>query len=93
MFIKLAAKTVKTKIKKIFGNKICELKSRLALLQHKCNNMIALDGEKLNESDNEIMLQLMMKCDSDVAKDFEPGSFKQFFLEQLLLYNKFEKQR
>ena len=41
--------------------------------------MIALDGEKLNESDNEIMIQFMKKCDSHVAKDFAPGSFKQFF--------------
>ena len=41
--------------------------------------MIALHGEKLNESDNEIMLQLMKKCDSHVVKDFAPALLSIFF--------------
>ena len=41
--------------------------------------MIALHGEKLNESDNEIMLQLMKKCDSHVAKDFASALLSNYF--------------
>jgi len=67
--------------------KVSALSTKLIECRKRCADIIRCNGEKLNETDSDIIMQLAQDCKHSAFAEFPEGSFQQTFFQQQLKYN------